>query len=210
MKVILEQTVHKLGKAGQVVSVADGFARNFLFPKGLARVADKSGLARLERESEKAAAEIEKTRDSAVKSAEKIAGTTIRLTGQTAKGATKLFGAITSGDIADALKAETGVDVDRRAIALLHPIKRLGIYDVMVDLHRDADATITVEVANEDGWLGIEETEEAAPVVDEEVEATVAETETVVEASAEEPAEGPVAEAEAAPEAPAEEETPAE
>ena len=49
MKVILEQTVQKLGKAGQVVSVADGFARNFLFPKGLARVADKAGIARLER-----------------------------------------------------------------------------------------------------------------------------------------------------------------
>ena len=58
MKVILQQTVHKLGKAGQVVSVADGFARNFLFPKGLARVADKAGLARLDREGEKLAAEL--------------------------------------------------------------------------------------------------------------------------------------------------------
>lgn len=174
MKVILEQTVQKLGKAGQVVSVADGFARNFLFPKGLARVADKAGIARLEREGDKATAEVEKTRDSAKKTAEKIGGTTIRLTGQTAKGATKLFGAITSADIAEALKTETGVELDKRAIALLHPIKRLGIYDVMVDLHRDADATIRVEVANEEGWLGIEEAI-AAPVDEEESEEPVEE-----------------------------------
>jgi large subunit ribosomal protein L9 len=170
MKVILEQTVQKLGKAGQVVSVADGFARNFLFPKGLARVADKAGIARLEREGEKAAAELEKTKDAAMKTADKIGGKTIRLTGQTAKGATKLFGAITTTDIADALKTETGVELDKKSIALLHPIKRLGVYDVMVDLHRDADTTIRVEVANEEGWLGIEETVAAAPV-EEEVEA---------------------------------------
>ena len=175
MKVILEQTVQKLGKAGQVVSVADGFARNFLFPKGLARVADKAGIARLEREGDKAAAEVEKTKDSAKKTAEKIGGTTIRLTGQTAKGATKLFGAITSADIAEALKSETGVELDKKSIALLHPIKRLGVYDVMVDLHRDADATIRVEVANEEGWLGIEEAV-AAPVEEEASEEPVEET----------------------------------
>lgn len=185
MKVILEQTVHKLGKAGQVVSVADGFARNFLFPKKLARVADKAGLARLDRAGEKVAAELEKTKDAAVKSADKIGGITIRLTGQTAKGATKLFGAITSADIAEALKSETGVEVDRRSIALLHPIKRLGVYDIMVDLHRDADATIKVEVANEEGWLGIEETAQATP----------AEEEAITEESAQETAaeEAPVA-----------------
>jgi large subunit ribosomal protein L9 len=170
MKVILEQTVHKLGKAGQVVSVADGFARNFLFPKGLARVADKTGISRLERESDKIAAGLEKTKDAAIKTAEKLAGTTIRLTGQTAKGATKLFGAITSADIAEALKKESGVEVERKAIALLHPIKRLGVYEVMVDLHRDADATIKIEVANEDGWLGIEEVVKAQPAQEAEIE----------------------------------------
>ena len=110
----------------------------------------------MEREGEKVAAELEKSNDSALKTAERIGGVTLRLTGQTAKGATKLFGAITSTDIAEALKSETGVELDKKAIALLHPIKRLGVYDVMVDLHRDADATIRIEVANEDGWLGIE------------------------------------------------------
>jgi large subunit ribosomal protein L9 len=171
MKVILEQTVQKLGKAGQVVSVADGFARNFLFPKGLARMADKSGLARLERQEEKVQADIDKGRDAAVKTAEKLQGMTLRVVGQTAKGNTKLFGAITSTDIVDALKKESGIDVDKRAVALLHPIKRLGVYDVMVDLHRDADATVKVEVANEDGWLGVDEPE-APPVVEEEEEET--------------------------------------
>ncbi|MDQ2987408.1 MAG: 50S ribosomal protein L9, partial [Armatimonadota bacterium] len=93
MKVILEQTVQKLGKAGQVVTVADGFARNFLFPKKLARVADKAGLARLDRAEDKVKAEVEKGRDAAVKTAEKLHGTILRLVGQTAKGNTKLFGA---------------------------------------------------------------------------------------------------------------------
>lgn len=172
MKVILQQTVHKLGKAGQVVSVADGFARNFLFPKGLARVADKAGIALLERLEEKAEADREKGRDAAIKTAEKLQGTTLRLVGQTAKGNTKLFGAITSGDIVDALKKDSGVEVDKKAVALLHPIKRLGVYDVLIDLHRSADATIKVEVANEDGWLGIDEPEAAAPVVAEEEAAT--------------------------------------
>jgi large subunit ribosomal protein L9 len=201
MKVILEQTVQKLGKAGQVVTVADGFARNFLFPKGLARVADRAGIARLEREGEKAAAEIEKTKDSALKTADKIGGTTIRLTGQTAKGATKLFGAVTSADISAAIKQETGVELDKKAIALLHPIKRLGVYDVMVDLHRDADATIRVEVANEEGWLGIEEVAVAAPSEEDE-EVTTEESPAAEVSDAEERA--------AEVEAPAEEETPAE
>ena len=198
MKVILEQTVQKLGKAGQVVSVADGFARNFLFPKGLARVADKAGLARLEREGEKVAAEIEKTKDSALKTADKIGGTTIRLTGQTAKGATKLFGAVTSADIAAAIKSETGVDLDKKAIALLHPIKRLGVYDVMVDLHRDADATVRVEVANEEGWLGFDEVATAARAEEEE-EAVAVEEAAAVEGTLDAEVDNPAAPVEEAP-----------
>lgn len=186
MKVILEQTVQKLGKAGQVVSVADGFARNFLFPKGLARMADKAGLARLDRQEEKVQADIEKGRDTAVKTAEKLKDTTLRLVGQTAPGNTKLFGAITSADIVEALKKESGIEVDKKAVALLHPIKRLGVYDVMIDLHRDADATVKVEVANEDGWLGVDEPE-APPVAEQEAAAD--EVETVAEAA---PTEAPV------------------
>lgn len=206
MKVILEQTVQKLGKAGQVVSVADGFARNFLFPKGLARVADKSGLARLDRQEEKVQADIEKGREAAVKNAEKLQGTTLRLVGQTAAGNTKLFGAITSADIVEALKKESGIEVDKKAVALLHPIKRLGVYDVLVDLHRDADAMVKVEVANEDGWLGVDEPE-APPVA--EVEEAVTEESPVAEAVE---ADSPTAEVEAPAEeqAPAEEETPVE
>jgi large subunit ribosomal protein L9 len=159
MKVILNQTVSKLGKEGQVVNVADGFARNFLFPKRLARIADKGNLARLEKEQEKLAGELEKTRGKASTVKEKLDGLTVRVIGTTAKGATKLFGAITAADIAEAIKASSGQDIDKRAVALLHPIKRLGAYHILVDLHRDVDAHITLEVANQDGFLGIEEPE---------------------------------------------------
>lgn len=177
MKVILTQTVPKVGKEGQVVNVADGFARNFLFPKKLARIADKGGIALLEREQEKAAAQIEKTRDSAQKLAEKISGLTIRMTATTARGSTKLFGAITSANIADAIKENSGIEVDKRSVALLHPIKRLGRHEVLIDLHRDVDATVTLEVANEEGWLGIEETAEAKPEqADEQSDETVSAT----------------------------------
>ncbi|MGI8923291.1 MAG: 50S ribosomal protein L9 [Fimbriimonadales bacterium] len=172
MKIILNQTIAKLGKEGQVVKVADGFARNFLFPKKLARVADKTSLDRLEREEQKAASATEKTRANAEKLAAKIDGQTVRVVGSTAKGATKLFGAITSSDIAEAIKSTTGVDVDKRTVALLHPIKRLGIYNILVDLHRDVDAHIHLEVANQDGFLGIEEP--VAQVIEGSVEAEAA------------------------------------
>ena len=175
MKVILTQTVAKIGKEGQVVNVANGFARNFLFPRQLARLADKPGIARLEREKGKVTAEAEKTRGSAEGISEKLKGATIRLTGSTAKGSAKLFGAVTASDIAEAIKKDLGVDIDKRSVALMHPIKRLGKYNVMIDLHRDVDATIHLEVADEEGWLGVvepvakplpegtEETVEAAP-----------------------------------------------
>ena len=185
MKVILNQTVSKLGKEGQVVNVADGFARNFLFPKRLARMADKGNLARLEKEQEKLAGDLEKTRGRAGTVKDKLDGLTVRVTGTTAKGATKLFGAITAADIAEAIKASSGEAVDKRAVALLHPIKRLGVYNILVDLHRDVDAHITLEVANQDGYLGIEEPEAKA-----EAEAEAASEEAPAEGAAtSEPAE---------------------
>ncbi len=156
MKVILNQTLPKVGKEGQVVNVADGFARNFLFPRGIAVPATKGTIALLERQNAKLVAELESTKAGAVALAEKISGKTIRLVGKTAKGSPKLFGAITSADIADGIKETLAVDVDKRAVLLMHPIKRIGVYDVSLDLHRTVDAAIKLEVADEEGNLGIE------------------------------------------------------
>lgn len=182
MKVVLNQTLPKVGKAGQVVNVADGFARNFLFPRGMATLADKAMVAQLARQDAKTAAEAEKTRGAAEKDSEKLQGKTITIKGKTAKGSVKLFGAITSADIADAIKEQLGVTLDKKSVPLLHPIKRIGTHEILIDLHRDVDAKITLALTDEDGNLGIEVVE--APKVEETTEEPVAET-PVVEAPAE-------------------------
>lgn len=154
MKVILKQTVAMVGKTGQVANVADGFARNFLFPRGLAVPATRENLMHLEKEQAAMDQEAAKTLDAARAKAEKIDGMVVRLVGKTAPNQTKLFGQITTADIAQAIQSQSGVEVDRRQVALLHPIRRLGVYDVLIDLHREVDAHIRLEVADEHGWLG--------------------------------------------------------
>lgn len=171
MKVILKQTIAKVGKEGQVVQVADGFARNFLFPRGLAVLADKSSIALLEKQKEKLATQLENTLVSAKEVAEKIDGKTIRITGKTVKGSIKLFGAVTTADIVDSIKENLNVEIERKNVALLHPIKRIGVHDILIDLHRDVDATVKLEVTDEFGNLGLE-TEEALHVEPVGVEET--------------------------------------
>jgi large subunit ribosomal protein L9 len=146
MKVILNQTVPKVGKAGTVVIVADGFARNYLFPRGLAIVADKRQIEALEKRNARLAAKTAEEKTSAESVQEKLDGKTVRIEGQVGKGQGKLFGAITSQDVADAIKQQLGVEVDRRKIALIEPIKKLGAHEVEIDLHREVDAKVTVEV----------------------------------------------------------------
>jgi len=186
MKVILKQTVAKVGKTGQVANVADGFARNFLFPRGMAVPATRENLAHLEKERATMDQEAAKTLDGARAKAEKIQGTVIRLVGKTAPNQTKLFGQITTAEIAEAIQSDVGVEVDRRQVALLHPIRRLGVYDVLIDLHREVDAHIRLEVADENGWLG-------QPIIEQQP------GEEVEEATEEKPAAEPEAVAEPTP-----------
>lgn len=167
MKIILLATVPNLGKEGQVVNVKDGYARNFLFPRGLATVASKSQLQVLERKNARVAEKLAATRATADALKEKIDGITVKLEGKVGKDAGKLFGAITSQDIADAIKKTAGVDVDKRQVGLLDPIKRLGNYPLLVDLHRDVDAKITVIVFDPEAPVEAPAAE-AAPAAEEE------------------------------------------
>lgn len=146
MKVILNSTVPKLGKEGQIVTVADGYARNFLFPRGLAIVAEKNQVIALERRQARMAAKIAEGAATAEGAKGDLDGKTIRIPAKVGKDSTKLFGAVTSQDIADAVKTQLGKDLDRKKIALIEPIKRLGSFQIHVDLHRDVDAFITLEV----------------------------------------------------------------
>jgi large subunit ribosomal protein L9 len=146
MKVILNTTVPKVGKEGQIVSVADGFANNYLFPRGLAIVAERRQVAALEKRHAKMAAKLAEGKTAADAFKEGLDGKTVRIPGKVGRDSTKLFGAITSQDVADAIKSQLNHELDKRRIALIEPLKRLGSHTVHLDLHRDVDATITVEV----------------------------------------------------------------
>lgn len=146
MKVILNQTVPKVGKEGTVVTVADGFARNYLFPRGLAILADRKQVAALAKRNERVAEKVAGLKAEAEKVKESLEGKTVRIEGKVGASAGKLFGAVTSQDVADAIKDQLGATVDRKHIALVEPIKRLGKHAVMIDLHREVDAHITVDV----------------------------------------------------------------
>ena len=159
MKVILIDEIRGLGTRGDIVSVKDGYARNFLIPKKLAREATPGNLKSVEQERKKWALLANQEKETAQKAAERVKGTKVRVEKRVGENG-QLFGSVTANEIADALLAK-GIDVDKRRIELAHPIKSLGTHDVEVRLHRDVNAQIQVEVVAM-GREAIEEVPEAA------------------------------------------------
>lgn len=144
MKVILIDEIRGLGTRGDVVTVKDGYARNFLFPKNLAREATTGNLKSVEQEKKKWAALASAEKTVAEQLAQKISGVKLQLRKRSgAEGA--LFGSVTASEIADALAAQ-GVEVDKRRVEVDHPIKTTGTHNVAVRLHREVTAQIEVEV----------------------------------------------------------------
>ena len=145
MDVVLLERVEKLGQMGYVVAVKDGFARNFLLPKGKALRATKGNLQRFENER----AQLEARNLEAKKEAEAVAA---KLDGETfiairqASDAGSLYGSVNSRDIAE-LATEGGFTIARNQVVLDVPVKELGLHDVRVILHPEVDATITINVA---------------------------------------------------------------
>lgn len=172
MKVILNQTVPKVGKEGSVVTVADGFARNYLFPRGLAILADKKQIEALGKRNARIAERTAGQKSAAEGVRDQLNGKTVRLEGKVGSGTSKLFGAITSQDVTDAIAKQLGVTLDKKQVALIEPIKRLGKHLVELDLHREVDAKVTVDVF--DPNAPVEEEAPAEAVADEELEAVEA------------------------------------
>lgn len=142
MKVILTQTVDKLGKMGEVIEVKDGYARNFLFPKNLAREATTGNMKGIEGLKKKQAAiEAAKLAEAKI-AADKISAISLTMTAEAGEE-DKLFGSITSDMIATALEAE-GVKVDKKDIVLDEQIKKLGSYQIMVKVVPEVKATLKV------------------------------------------------------------------
>lgn len=144
MKVILQKDVANLGRIGDIVRVRDGYARNFLVPRGLAVSADESNVRRLEHQKRVAAAVASRLLAEAKVLAERIGQTAVSIKVQ-AGDEGKLFGAVTNRDIVDALVAE-GVQVDRRQVQLAEPIKQIGVFNVPVHLHPEVNASVKVYV----------------------------------------------------------------
>lgn len=148
MKIVLLTDIDKLGQAGEMVAVKDGYARNFLIPTGMAVKADLKNLKQLE--AQRKIAESRALRE--VKTHKSMATrlSKCEITAQVQVGEEdRLFGAVTSSDIAELLKKQDIV-IDRRIIDLPEPIKALGIYTVPVKLHSDVVAHIKVKVVPED------------------------------------------------------------
>ena len=147
MEIILREDVAHLGKAGEVVAVKDGYARNYLLPRGLAYPATAGNKKRIEVERQRHTAHLETQRGDAEQLAQKLAAVSLTFTVKAGEG-DKLFGSITAQDIAQQLK-EQGFDLDKRRVALEEPIKMIGIYKVPIRLDAGVQAEIRVWVVKE-------------------------------------------------------------
>ena len=148
MRVILRADVSKLGKAGELVDVSDGHARNFLIPKGLAVEATPGKLAEWKAEQARAKAKDEKARQEALELQKKLQGKSVSIEGRAGENG-KLFGSITPTQIADALKAQHGIEVNKRDVKIDETVKSAGNYKFSLKLYPaiQADMTLIVTVA---------------------------------------------------------------
>jgi large subunit ribosomal protein L9 len=147
IEVILREDVKSLGKAGELVRVKPGYARNFLLPQGLAFEATEGNKKRIAAETRARGTRDQAERTEAERFAATLGAVTVTLSGKAGEEG-KLFGSITAQDIADALAAQ-GHQVDRRRIELEHPIKTLGHHTVEVRLHPEVHAEVRVSVVPE-------------------------------------------------------------
>jgi large subunit ribosomal protein L9 len=144
MKILLKEDLDKVGKAGQIVNVKDGYGRNYLIPQGLGVLATRSAIKMVEDEI---ALKLRKA-EAAKRAAEKLAGrlSNVSITASVVVGEEdKLFGSVTSQNIADLLK-EKGFEIDRHTIILEEPIKALGVYLIPIKLHQDVKAEVKLWV----------------------------------------------------------------
>lgn len=145
MKVILRQDVRGVGKKGDVINVAEGYARNFLLPRGLAVEANEGNLKALALEKEAVQRREAREEAEAREMAAALKTLEIKITAKTGESG-KLFGAVTSKDIAEAIVAAGGPAVDRRKIELPEPIRQLGTYRIPVRLHPAVEVMLLVRV----------------------------------------------------------------
>lgn len=148
MKVILKQEIKALGKRGDIKEVSDGYARNFLLPKGLAMEATSGNLKVLADQKESAAKREEQENVEAQGLAKKLAGQSVTFKAKTGEGG-RLFGSITAKDIVDQIKKEHNLELDKRKLEIDDAIKNVGAYPVKVHLYKGISVEITIKVVAE-------------------------------------------------------------
>jgi len=147
MQILLRKDHETLGKAGDIVAVADGYARNYLFPRKFATPVTQDNLRQLEAEKRRAEREAEKRRQALVELGKRLESVSVTIPAQATEGG-NLFGSVAAAQIAAALKQE-GFDVPDEAVRLEHPLKETGVYAVEVQLAPDVVATTRIWVVAE-------------------------------------------------------------
>ncbi|HEX7095882.1 MAG TPA: 50S ribosomal protein L9 [Acidimicrobiales bacterium] len=145
MKIVLRNDVRGVGRKGDVLDVADGYARNYLLPKGFALVATRGVEAQAEAMRKARQARSEAERAEALELAKVLDGVTVRVSAKAGREG-KLFGSVSASDIASAISAQFNADVDRRSIEIAQPIKSVGTHSVRATLHTEVEVAINVEV----------------------------------------------------------------
>ncbi|GBE03871.1 MAG TPA: 50S ribosomal protein L9 [Nitrospirae bacterium] len=166
MKVILKEDVDNLGDMGNVVEVKNGYGRNYLIPRDLAVEANTKNIKQLEHQKKLLQSKIKKAKMEGEELSEKISAISISIEVKSGEEG-KLFGSVTSKDIAEAIAAQ-GIEIDKRKINLQEPIKRLGEYEISVRVRQDVIATVKLEVKSSEA---IAVPEAAKEVKEEEVKA---------------------------------------
>ena len=149
MKVVLLADVKGSGKKGELVNVSDGYARNFLFPKKLAKEANAQALNELKNAEESRAFKIKQETEAAQASADKINGKSVSILAKAGQGG-KFFGSVTAKEIAEAIKKQYGVDVDKRKIDTKGDMKAFGTYECEVKLYSGITATVKAVVTEKE------------------------------------------------------------
>ncbi len=145
MKVVLLQDVKGQGKKGELVNVSDGYARNFLFPKKLAAVADAAVMNELKGKEEARLHKIEVDKQNARETAEKLQTVVVKLTASAGADG-RIYGSVTAKDIEEAIKAQHGIEIDRRKLQIKDPIKTFGAHAIEIKLYPEITGTVNIVV----------------------------------------------------------------
>lgn len=148
MKVILQKDVKNIGKKGEVVNVAEGYARNFLFPRGLAVEATTGNLRQVAQKQQVEAAKAERELKEAQEIGARLKSQTLKVTARVGEGG-RLFGSVTTQELADQLRKQFSAEIDKRKIEIKEPIKSLGTHTITVKVHPKVHVSLKVDVVAE-------------------------------------------------------------